>query len=183
MVLPPAREIAGGSTDANDATVIFLAAAIERSYKMRSLASFYQSTFVLAAFAAAGFAQGEVLSLDEIKARNGVLLSAEELQKVVPGAKVINHAPNGDTLVWTNNLDGTLVASTDARGGSNMGGQRLRSAEGSWRIQNGAYCVEMRLPRMEKHWCRHLYRIGDKYYGVPAHRESNGGVMEFDFRK
>jgi hypothetical protein len=149
---------------------------------MPSLASFYQSTFALAAFAAAGLAQGEVLSLDEIKARNGVLLSAEELQRVIPGAKVIMRPPNGDTVLWTNNLDGTLVASTDARGGSNMGGQRVQSAEGSWRIQNGAYCVEMRFGRKEPQWCRHIYKIGAKYYGVRVHSE-NAPVMEFEFRK
>ncbi len=87
---------------------------------------FYHSALALAAFAVTGFAQAETPSLAEIKARNGVLLSAEDLQKVVPGAKVVNHAPNGNTRVWTNNLNGTLVASTDASGGSNSGDSGAR---------------------------------------------------------
>ena len=74
----------------------------------------YLMPLAFATLGATGFAQADSLSLAEIKARNGVLLSAEDLQKVVPGAKVVNHAPNGDTRVWTNNLNGTLVASTDA---------------------------------------------------------------------
>jgi hypothetical protein len=143
----------------------------------------YQRVLAFATFAVAGLVRAQVLSLDEIRARNGVLLSAEEVQQVIPGAKVVNHAPNGDTRVWTNNLDGTLVASTDARGGSNLGGMRLRSAEGSWHIQNGAYCVTMQWLHVTERWCRHIYRIGDKYYGVPVRAEYGGRVMEFEFRK
>jgi len=144
---------------------------------------FYHSALALAAFAVTGFAQAETPSLAEIKARNGVLLSAEDLQKVVPGAKVVNHAPNGDTRVWTNNLNGTLVASTDARGGSNSGGARLRSAAGSWRIDHGAYCVNMQWLRTEERWCRYMYRIGNKYYGVRIHAEDSALAMEFELSK
>jgi hypothetical protein len=109
-------------------------------------------------------------------------MSGEELQRIVPGAKVVNHHSHGDMRVWTNNLNGTLVASTDARGGSNMGGSRLVSAEGSWRIEGGAYCVQMRWPHMEEQWSRHMYKIGDKYYGVRIHSE-NAPAMEFEFSK
>jgi hypothetical protein len=138
---------------------------------------------LLTALGVAGLAQADVSSLAQIEARNGVALSAEELQKVIPGAKVINHAPNGDTRVWTNKLDGTLVASTDARGGTNSGGQRLQSAEGYWRIEQGAYCVKMQWRRVEEQWCRHMYKIGDKYYGVPAGPESRRRVLEFELSK
>ena len=85
--------------------------------------------------------------------------------------------------MWRNNLNGTVVASTDARGGSNLGGQRLRSAEGSWRIENGAYCVNMQWLRTAERWCRYIYRIGDKYYGVRIRAEDSALAMEFEFSK
>jgi len=100
----------------------------------------------LAVLCAAGLAQADTLSLADIKARNGTQLSEEQLQKLIPGANVVNHAPNGSTRTWTNKPDGSLVASTDSRGRSSTGGTRAHSAEGSWRIENGAYCVKMEWP-------------------------------------
>ena len=79
---------------------------------------------LLAALCTAGVAQADTLSLTDIKARNGIALSEEELQKLIPGAKVVSHAPNGSTRTWTNNPNGSLVASTDSRGKSSTGGTR-----------------------------------------------------------
>jgi hypothetical protein len=138
----------------------------------------------LAAVAATGLAQADVLPLAEIKARNGVLLSAEELQQLITGAKVINQTPNGSTRSWTNNPNGSLVASSDSRGISSTGSTRPHSAEGSWRIENGAYCVKMQWLINEEQWCRRMYRVGDKYYGVPARAaDDSARAWEFEFRK
>jgi hypothetical protein len=62
-------------------------------------------------------------------------------------------------------------------------GARLRSAEGSWRIGNGAYCVNIQWPRVAERWCRYMYRIGDKYYGVRIHAEDSALAMEFELGK
>lgn len=138
----------------------------------------------LAALAATGLAQADVLSLAEIKASNGVLLPTEELQQLIPGAKVVNQTPNGSTRSWTNNPNGSLVASSDSRGVSSTGSTRPHSAEGSWRIENGAYCVKMQWPINEEQWCRRMYRVGDKYYGVPARAaDDSARAWEFEFRK
>jgi hypothetical protein len=137
----------------------------------------------LAALCAAGIAEADTLSVADIKARNGTPLSEEELQKLIPGAKVLNHAANGSTRTWTNNPNGSLVASTDSRGRSSTGSTRPHSAEGSWNIQNGAYCVKMQWPRAEEKWCQHLYRVGDKYYGVRARADDTAAAMEFEFGK
>jgi hypothetical protein len=144
----------------------------------------YLHAFAVGALSAAGLAQADVLSLAEIKARNGVLLSAEELQQVIPGAKVVNQAPNGSTRSWTNNPNGSLVASSDSRGVSSTGSTRPHSAEGSWRIENAAYCVKMQWPIAAEQWCRRMYRVGDKYYGVPARADDDSARgWEFEFRK
>ncbi|HVP88579.1 MAG TPA: hypothetical protein VMU79_10915 [Casimicrobiaceae bacterium] len=137
----------------------------------------------LAVLCAAGLAQADTLSLADIKARNGTQLSEEQLQKLIPGANVVNHAPNGSTRTWTNKPDGSLVASTDSRGRSSTGGTRPHSAEGSWRIENGAYCVKMQWPLAEEKWCRHLYQVGGKYYGVGARADDTAPAMELEFGK
>ncbi|HEX7271854.1 MAG TPA: hypothetical protein VF420_06870 [Casimicrobiaceae bacterium] len=138
----------------------------------------------LVTLAAAGLAQADAVSLAEIKAHNGTPLSAEELQQLMPGAKVINRAPNGSTRSWTNNPNGSLVASSDSRGISSTGSTRPHSAEGSWRIENGAYCVKLQWPTNEEQWCRRMYRVGDKYYGVPARAaDDSARGWEFEFRK
>src|SRR5215510_4120612 len=124
--------------------------------------------FSLAAMGITTLAHAEALSLDEIKASNGVLLSAEDLQKLIPDAKVVSRAPNGSTRSWTNNSNGSLVASTDSRGRSSTGSTRPHSGEGSWRIENAAYCVTIDWPLSKEQWCRRMYRVGDKYYGVPG---------------
>ena len=144
---------------------------------------FYHFALALAAFAVAGLARADFLSLAEIRARNGVLLSAEDLQTVLPGARVVSRAPNGDTRAWTNSLNGRFVASTDARGGSHSGGAKPHSGQGSWRIDHGAYCVTLQWLREEERWCRYMYRIGNKYYGVHIRAEDSGRAMEFEFSK
>jgi hypothetical protein len=136
----------------------------------------------LASLAAAGLVQADTLSLAQIKSRNGILLSAEQLQKLLPGAKVVNQARNGSTRTWTNAPGGSMMISTDAPG---RGGTRyLRSAEGSWRIDHDAYCVRIQWPsRGEEHWCRQIYKVGDKYYGVGMTASEDAPATEFEFSK
>lgn len=85
-----------------------------------------------------GAAQADPLTLADIKAHDGVLVSAAELRDRLPGAHVSSRLPNGSTRTWTNNPNGSLVLSTDARGVSESGSTRPHFAEGTWRIENGA---------------------------------------------
>ena len=143
----------------------------------------HKSTFALAAFATAGFAQADVLSLADIKAGNGVALSAEELQQLLPGAKVVSHVPNGSTRVWKNEPNGTLVATTDMRGKSSTGSTRPHSGEGSWRIENNAYCITIQWQMNQEQWCRRIYKLDGKYYGVPGRGDDSARAFEFEFSK
>ena len=63
------------------------------------------------------------------------------------------------------------------------GGTRPHSAEGSWRIEDGAYCVKMQWPLAEEPWCRHLYQVGNKYYGVRARGDDTAPAMEVEFSR
>ena len=141
------------------------------------------SLFLAVLLGAAGHAQADALTLADIEARNGVLMSAAELQSLLPGAHVRNRLPNGSTRTWTNHPNGTLVLSTDARGVSESGSTRPHFAEGTWRIENRAYCVDIHWARSQENWCRRIYAVGDKYYGVPLSGEPKARAMEFEFGK
>lgn len=70
-------------------------------------------------------------------------LNADDLKQLMPDAKVTNHLATGSTRRWSNDDDGTFVASTDGRsltGGRNIAG----SGQGTWRLaDNGSYCVNI----------------------------------------
>jgi hypothetical protein len=143
----------------------------------------YLIASALAAVCAAGLAQADTLSLADIKARNAVALSAEELQQLLPGAKVVSRAPNGSTRVWKNESGGKLVATTDARGATSTGSTRPHSGEGSWRIENNAYCVTIQWLLNQEQWCRRIYTLDGKYYGVPSRADDSARALEFEFSK
>ena len=143
----------------------------------------YLIAFALAAVGAAGLAQADTLSLADIKARNAVALSAEELQQLLTGAKVVSRVPNGSTRVWKNEPSGSLVATTDARGRSSSGSTRPHSGEGSWRIENNAYCVTIQWLMNQETWCRRIYKLDGKYYGVPGRADDSARALEFEFSK
>ena len=146
---------------------------------MPSPASFALATLL----GVAAIAQADTQTLADIKAHDGVLVSAAELRDRLPGAHVTNRLPNGSTRTWTNNPNGSLVLSTDARGVSESGSTRPHFAEGTWRIENDAYCADIKWSRSEEHWCRRIYKVGDKYYGVPLAGAATARAMEFEFKK
>ena len=120
-------------------------------------------------------------TLADVKAKNGVQLSAEELKQLMPGAKVISRTQAGSTRTWTNGADGTFVASTDGRGFS--GKTNYSTAPGTWRVGvNGRLCVKINWNVSADDWCRVMFKVGDKYYGV-GRLDDNAPASEFEISK
>jgi hypothetical protein len=108
------------------------------------------------------FASGEGLTLADVKAKNAVQLSADELKQLLPGAKVANQIPSGSTRRWENRPDGGLAASGDGRG---LPTPRVFSGSGTWNVDaKAAYCVRIQWPTQTEDWCRYIFKAGDKYY-------------------
>ena len=127
-------------------------------------------------------AGGQATTLADVKAKNGVQLSTEELKQLMPGAKVISRTQAGSTRRWTNNADGTFSASTDGRGFAG-GRNAYATAEGTWRVtDNGRLCVTIKWPASPDDWCRFMFKVGDKYYGV-GRLDDNASASEFEFSK
>jgi hypothetical protein len=104
--------------------------------------------------------------LTDVKAQGGQQLSVEELRALLPEAKVVSYTRTGSTRSWRNDADGTFAASSDGRGfrGGNPG-----RARGTWHIgDNGTFCVTLEWPSITEQWCRYLFKLGDKYFGVKS---------------
>ena len=56
------------------------------------------------------------LKLNDLKAQGAIQVTKEELQALLPNAKVKSMSGAGSTRYWENSLDGKLVASSDTRG-------------------------------------------------------------------
>lgn len=124
------------------------------------------------------------LLLDDLKSQNGVQLTVDELKVLMPGAKVVSRAETtGSTRFWTNDLDGKFVASSDNRSGS--GGISGRTtAQGTWSVaDNGTYCVTLEWRKLTESWCRYIFKVGDKYYGVGSINSGTTKAHEFEFSK
>jgi len=140
----------------------------------------YTLAAILSSLSSLAIAQG--VSLADVKARNGVQLSAEDLQKLMPSAKVVSYTNAGSTRRWENNPNGTFVASSDSKG-SSSGRSRPSSGNGTWRIDDkGTYCATIQWPATPEEWCRYIFKVGDKYYGFGRLDDSAQG-SEYEFAK
>jgi hypothetical protein len=140
---------------------------------------------LIVAVASLGFcllANAQVTTLADVKANNGIQLSAAELQGLMPGAKVVSRTQAGSTRSWTNKVNGTFSASSDGRG--TAGGRNAYGVgEGTWRVaDNGRLCVTIQWNRQTEDWCRYIFKVGDKYYGVGRFAD-DAPASEFEFSK
>ena len=115
----------------------------------------------------------DILVLNDIKAQNGVQLSAGELKELMPNAKIVSYTPAGSTRRWSNDSDGTFTASSDNRGRSGGAG-KPGQGRGTWHVaDNGTYCVTIEWPASSENWCRYIFKVGADYYGV---KSASGGT-------
>lgn len=128
-------------------------------------------------------AQAGDLLLSDLKAQNGVQLSADELKQLMPGVKVVSYTAAGSTRRWKNEPSGKFVASSDVRGDVHKSVVST-TAQGTWHVgDNGTYCVTLEWPRKSESWCRYIFKVGDKYYGVKSLADGTSKAFEFEFSK
>jgi hypothetical protein len=119
--------------------------------------------WVVVALGLCSAASAQVATLGDVKAQHGVELGTDELRKLMPGAKIVSRAP-ANTRLWENRPDGTFIASSEGRGTADG---RSATGAGTWKVtDDGRLCVTIAWPRSPDNWCRHIYKLGDRYYGV-----------------
>ena len=120
---------------------------------------------------------GQSLTLAEVTATGAKPLSVAEAREAVSGATTEFALVNGSTRSWTNNADGTLVASRS------NGAPNRRSGRGTWSINDdAAYCLTFDWGAMEtESWCRRLYKVEDRFYAysLEAKPDTRSGRYRF----
>ncbi|WP_087686703.1 DUF995 domain-containing protein [Pandoraea sp. PE-S2R-1] len=127
-------------------------------------------------------AHADPMHLSDIKQANGQQLSVDDLRSLMPGAHITNLLNNGSTRKWVNETDGSLNATTDNKGGIGSTTRTVQTAHatGTWSVNdNGSYCVNLEWRSLTENWCRFMFKVGDKYYGVPS--LANGAAMATEF--
>ena len=126
--------------------------------------------------------QAADLMLSDLKAQGGAQLSVNELKQLLTDAKVVSYHEE-NTRRWKNDADGKFVASGDARRHISGSG-KPRTAQGTWHVgDNGTYCVTLEWPRATESWCRYMFKVGAKYYGVKSLTDGTSKAFEFEFSK
>jgi hypothetical protein len=127
-------------------------------------------------------AQAGNLVLNDVKAQNGVQLTVEELKQLLPNAKVVSYS-KGNTRRWSNKANGKFTASSDARGQHALGKPGM-TGQGTWHIgDNGTFCVTLEWPQHTESWCRYIFQVGEKYYGVKSVSDGAAKAYKYEFSK
>lgn len=137
---------------------------------------------VAVSFGACSFAAAQGLTLKDVKAMNAVQLSTEDLNQLMPGAKVVHTAVNGNIRRWENQQDGTLVASSDNT--AQNGGRAYRTTgTGTWRVDNGKFCIAVKWTMViEADTCRYIFKADGKYFGIVRLVDTDP-ASQFEFSK
>ena len=116
-------------------------------------------------------------------------LSKEDLQQLMPGAKVSRLAASGNTHIWTNDPDGSFIVSSDNRnlpGGGNVMGARGSTTRGKWHISDdGRYCVLIEWKSVPtEEWCRYFFVVPDgTYYATKSDATPTEQLSKFQISK
>ncbi len=119
---------------------------------------------------------GSGIRLRDLSAQNAVKLAAPEVKALASGASVQTPGALG-LRTWKNAPDGKLLASA-----SGPGLPRGAQGKGTWHVaNNGTYCVKVEWENQTEQWCRFIYRLGDKYYGVRSDTDGSARALEMKF--
>jgi len=148
---------------------------------LRGMASVLALAF-LGAASPAPAQESSAARLRDILAKGAKPLSAEEVNALVPGAKVRNIGAGGAVRTWTNESGGKFIAQSDDPTQRHLG-RKHPQGPGTWRVDNGKYCVTLDWPKRTEQWCRVIFKLDDKYYGVKQADDEDAEAMAFEFSR
>ncbi len=106
-----------------------------------------------------------ILALAGVQAQeSGTKVSGDELRTLVTGANVTHLNRYGSLRRWTNDPDGTFVASTSNQ---KHGGalSASKTASGKWSINSdGKYCIQIDWKAEDEKWCAFILKGADGGY-------------------
>jgi Protein of unknown function (DUF995) len=142
---------------------------------------------LLAGCAMAAVAQPQEMTLRDLEGKSPRKLSKDEATQLLTGAKMARISARGNQHYWSNDKDGTFVASSDNRGaGAVVQGQgRPTTAVGKWHISDdGRYCVLIEWKSVPtEEWCRYVLDTSDGHYMVKSDSVGTERVFKFEIKK
>ncbi|MBK8338050.1 MAG: hypothetical protein IPL03_16450 [Sterolibacteriaceae bacterium] len=146
----------------------------------------YRVVFPILLFGLPLSAVAENLVLNDLKPKNAVQLTADDLRQLMPGAKVAHHNEIGSLRRWINEPDGKFIASSDlgrepgkigvhgtVKAAKALGTSVTMQPTAS--LSNGANDPRTGAGISSK--------AGDKYYGVKSLDDIGRTASEFEFSK
>jgi hypothetical protein len=117
--------------------------------------------------------------LADLEAKQAVKLSREDLQQLLPGARMGRMTARGDAQSWSNDADGTFVVSSDNR---SMATGVASTARGKWHVSDdGRYCVLFEWRRNpDEEWCRFVFKTTDGYYSATSDKVGTQKVYKLE---
>jgi hypothetical protein len=110
-------------------------------------------------------------------------LTKEQLEQLLPGAKMSRIAKAGSTHFWTNDPDGTLIISTDNKAGINRSitNRTGIARPGTWHISpDGRYCVTVEWKTIDtEDWCRYMFKTSEGYFAAKSDKTRTEKVYRF----
>lgn len=142
---------------------------------------------LLAGAAVAAVAQPQEMTLRDLEGKSPRRLSKDEVTQLLTGAKMARISGRGNQHYWSNDKDGSFVASSDNRGaGASVQGQgRTTNAPGKWHISDdGRYCVLIEWKSVPtEEWCRFVLDTSDGHYMVKSDSVGTERVYKFEIKK
>ena len=123
----------------------------------------------------------EIKLVRDLDARGRVTLTKDDLNQLLPNAKMSRVSPKGSTQLWKNNPDGSFVISSQNNDVPGYNG----TAPGKWHLsEDGRYCVliEWRSVPTEE-WCRYILKVGDEYYATKSDKSGDEKVYKLNISK
>jgi hypothetical protein len=120
--------------------------------------------------------------LRDLESKDPHTLSVDEVKSFMPGARVSRLGQTGNTVFWTNESDGSLIATSDNR---SYGSVRSSQSHGKWNItDDGRYCVFIDYQRVQpEQWCRFIIKTSDGFYGASSTSNGAQKVYKLDITK
>ncbi len=119
--------------------------------------------------------------LRDLEAQGRVTLTKEELNQLLPNAKMSRLSPQGQMQIWKNDPSGSFIVSSENR----ATGGRNTTAPGTWQIsEDGRYCVliEWKTYGAEE-WCRFIVKAGSDYYATKSDKTLTEKVYRLEISK
>ena len=133
-------------------------------------------TLLVASLAIVSTLAGAQEVLRDLDAQGRVTLTKDELNQLLPNAKMSRTTAKGNTNFWSNDPSGSFVISSDNkdRGGAHS------TARGKWHISDdGRYCVLIEWKSVPtEEWCRYIVKSGAEYYATRSDKTGTEKVYK-----